>query len=170
MYALHLAVNAIRAGDCDSAVVASAIWIADPGTQIALDKLGALSASSRCHTFDSRAEGYARGEGYGAIYLKRPSLAVADKSPIRAMIRGTAINSNGRTGGITRPSAAGQETVIREAYRNAGDLPFADTTYFECHGTGTYVGDPIEVAAVGRVFAPEREADNPLLVDSVRAT
>lgn len=169
MYALHLAVNAIRAGDCDSAIVASANWIADPGVQIVLDKLGALSASSRCHTFDARAEGYARGEGFGAIYLKRPSLAMADKSPIRAMIRGTAINSNGRTGGITRPSARGQEAVIREAYRNAGDLPFSDTSYFECHGTGTYVGDPIEVAAVGRVFAPERSAEDPLLVGSVKS-
>lgn len=104
MYALHLAVNAIRAGDCDSAIVASANWIADTGVQIALDKLGVLSASSRCHTFDARAEGYARGEGYGAIYLKRPSLAIEQQSPIRAMIRGTAINSNGRTGGITRPT------------------------------------------------------------------
>ena len=169
MYALHLAVTAIRAGDCDSAIVASANWIADPGVQIALDKLGALSASSRCHTFDARAEGYARGEGFGAIYLKRPSLAMADKSPIRAMIRGTAINSNGRTGGITRPSARGQEVVIREAYRNAGDLPFSDTSYFECHGTGTYVGDPIEVTAVGRVFAPERSAEDPLLVGSVKS-
>ncbi|KAA8567237.1 hypothetical protein EYC84_010277 [Monilinia fructicola] len=169
MYAFHLAVNAIRAGDCDSAIVASANWIADPGVQIALDKLGALSASSRCHTFDVRAEGYARGEGFGAIYLKRPSLAIADESPIRAMIRGTAINSNGRTGGITRPSAKGQETVIREAYRNAGSLPFSDTTYFECHGTGTYVGDPIEVAAIGRVFAPERSSEDPLLVGSVKS-
>ncbi|KAK3484769.1 uncharacterized protein B0T23DRAFT_54184 [Neurospora hispaniola] len=169
MYALHLAVNAIRAGDCDSAIVASANWIADPGVQIALDKLGALSASARCHTFDARAEGYARGEGFGAIYLKRPSLAIADMSPIRAMIRGTAINSNGRTGGITRPSANGQETVIREAYRNAGNLPFRDTSYFECHGTGTYVGDPIEVAALGRVFAPERSSDDPLLVGSVKS-
>ncbi|KAL9025746.1 MAG: hypothetical protein Q9180_007598, partial [Flavoplaca navasiana] len=169
MYALHLAVNAIRAGDCDSAIVASANWIADPGVQIALDKLGALSASSRCHTFDARAEGYARGEGFGAIYLKRPSLAIRDESPIRAIIRGTAINSNGRTGGITRPSAKGQEVVIREAYRNAGDLSFSDTSYFECHGTGTYVGDPIEVAAVGAVFAPERSVDDPLLVGSVKS-
>lgn len=168
MYALHLAVNAIRAGDCDSAIVASANWIADPGVQIALDKLGALSASSRCHTFDAKAEGYARGEGFGAIYLKRPALAIADNSPIRAMIRGTAINSNGRTGGITRPSARGQEIVIREAYRNAGDLSYSDTSYFECHGTGTYVGDPIEVAAVGKVFASERSDDDPLLVGSVK--
>ncbi|KAL8780233.1 MAG: hypothetical protein Q9213_006555 [Squamulea squamosa] len=169
MYALHLAVNAIRAGDCDSAIVASANWIADPGVQIALDKLGALSASSRCHTFDARAEGYARGEGFGAIYLKKQSVAIDDNSPIRAMIRGTAINSNGRTGGITRPSARGQEVVIREAYQNAGGLSFSDTSYFECHGTGTYVGDPIEVAAVGRVFAPERSAKDPLLVGSVKS-
>ncbi|GAB1215367.1 Polyketide synthase-like protein Preu9 [Aspergillus terreus] len=169
MYALQLAVNAIRAGDCDSAIVASANWIADPGVQIALDKLGALSASSRCHTFDARAEGYARGEGFAAIYLKKPSLAIADRSPIRAMIRGAAINSNGRTGGITRPSTAGQEAVIREAYQNAGNLPFADTNYFECHGTGTYVGDPIEVSAVEKVFAGEREADNPLLIGSVKS-
>jgi acyl transferase domain-containing protein len=112
---------------------------------------------------------YARGEGFGAIYLKKPSLAIADKSPIRAMIRGTAINSNGRTGGITRPSAKGQEAVIRDAYKNDGNLPFQDTSYFGCHGTGTYVGDPIEVAAVGRVFAPERLAEDPLLVDSVKS-
>lgn len=169
MYALHLAVSSIRAGDCEAAIVAAANWIAEPGVQIALDKLGALSSSSRCHTFDARADGYARGEGYGAIYLKRARLAVSDKSPIRAMIRGTAVNSNGRTGGITRPSAQGQEMVIREAYRSAGDLPFRDTSYFECHGTGTYVGDPIEVAALGRVFAPERSAHDPLLIGSVKS-
>ncbi|KAK4641209.1 Polyketide synthase-like protein Preu9 [Podospora bellae-mahoneyi] len=169
MYAVNCAVNAIRAGDCDSAIVAAGNWIADPTVQIALDKLGALSASSRCHTFDARAEGYARGEGWGAIYLKRPSTASADNSPIRAFIRGSAVNSNGRTGGITRPSALGQETVIREAYRNAGGLPFKDTSYFECHGTGTYVGDPIEVAAVGRVFASVREPNDPLLVGSVKS-
>ncbi|KAK8024710.1 polyketide synthase [Apiospora arundinis] len=169
MYALHLAVNSIRAGDCEAAIVASANWIGDPSVQIALDKLGALSASGRCHTFDARAQGYARGEGYGAIYLKRPSLAVKDGPPIRAIIRGTAINSNGRTGGITRPSAQGQERVIREAYRDA-DLSFQDTSYFECHGTGTYVGDPIEMAAVGNVFAPERRVDDPpLLVGSVKS-
>ncbi|KAL9576345.1 MAG: hypothetical protein Q9212_007180 [Teloschistes hypoglaucus] len=85
------------------------------------------------------------------------------------MIRLTAINSNGRTGGITRPSARGQEVVIREDYRKAGDLALSDTSYFECHGTGTYVGDPIEVAAIGTVFAPERSAADPLLVGSVKS-
>ncbi|KAF2799143.1 hypothetical protein K505DRAFT_356833 [Melanomma pulvis-pyrius CBS 109.77] len=169
MYALHLAVNAIRAGDCDSAIVASANWIADPSVQTALDKLGALSPSSRCHTFDAKGDGYGRGEGFAALYLKKTSIAVSEGSPIRAMIRGTAMNSNGRTGGITRPSASGQESVIREAYRNAGGLPFGDTSYFEIHGTGTYVGDPIEVSAVGSVFASERAASDPLLVGSVKS-
>ena len=164
MYALHLAITAIRNGDCDAALVASANTIADPGAQIALDKLGPLSASGRCYTFDARAEGYARGEGYGAIYLKSASSAMADGSPIRALVRGSAMNSNGRTGGISRPSSSAQEAVIREAYRNAGNLPFADTSYFECHGTGTYVGDPLEVAALGKIFARERSVDDPLLI------
>lgn len=135
---------------------------------MALDKMGALSATSRCHTFDAKADGYARGEGYAAIYLKKASVAVADGSPIRAIIRGSGINANGRSVGISRPSAAGQEAVIRETYRNAG-LPFGDTAYFECHGTGTSVGDPIEVAAIGSVFAADRPSSSPILVGSVKS-
>ena len=170
MYALHLAVTAIRNGDCESAVVAAANWITDPSMQIVLDKLGALSPTSRCHTFDAAADGYARGEGYAALYLKRSSIAVFDGSPIRAMIRGTAVNANGRTGGITRPSAVGQEAVIRKAYENAGNLPFSDTTFFECHGTGTPAGDPIEVSAVGNVFASSRSnaLEDRLLIGSIK--
>ena len=115
MYALHLAVSAIRNSDCDGAIVAAANWINDPSMQIMLDKLGALSPTSRCHTFDASADGYARGEGFVAKYLKRSSLAVIDELPIRAMIRGTAVNANGKTGGITRPSERGQEDAIRKA-------------------------------------------------------
>ncbi|KAI1662756.1 hypothetical protein F4813DRAFT_9557 [Daldinia decipiens] len=171
MSAVHLAVSAIRNGDCDSAIVAAANWIADPSLHIALDKLGALSPTSRCHTFDASADGYARGEGFAALYLRRLSVAVTSQSPIRAVIRGTAVNANGRTGGITRPSAAGQEAVIRKAYDNAG-LPFSDTTYIECHGTGTQAGDPIELAAVSQVFSsdrtPEADSSGPLFVGSVK--
>ena len=156
MYALHLAVNAIRNGECDGAIVAAANWLADPSVQIVLDKLGALSPTSRCHTFDVSADGYARGEGFCALYLKKASIAVSDQLPIRAMIRGTAINANGKTGGITRPSAKGQEAAIRKAYENAGNLLFSDTTFFECHGTGTQAGDPLEVSAIGSVFASSR--------------
>ncbi|KAI1805191.1 hypothetical protein F4811DRAFT_517009 [Daldinia bambusicola] len=171
MYALHLAVSAIRNGDCDSAIVAASNWIADPTLHLALDKLGVLSPNSRCRTFDASADGYARGEGFAALYLKRLSKAVASESPIRAVIRGTAVNANGRTSGITRPSPAGQEAVIRKAYSNAG-LPFSDTTYVECHGTGTQVGDPIELEAISQVFSSERgpQADTPgpLFVGSVK--
>ncbi|KAH8653815.1 hypothetical protein BX600DRAFT_527092 [Xylariales sp. PMI_506] len=156
MYALYMAVRAIRNGDCDGAIVAAANWISDPSMQIVLDKLGALSPTSRCHTFDASADGYARGEGYAALYLKRSSAAILHGLPIRAMIRGVAVNANGRTGGITRPSALGQEDVIRQAYKDAGDLPFAETAFFECHGTGTQAGDPLEVAAIGSVFAASR--------------
>ncbi|KAH6651430.1 hypothetical protein BKA67DRAFT_537308 [Truncatella angustata] len=170
MYALHMAVSAIRSGDCDGAIVAAANWISDPSMQFVLDKLGALSPTSRCHTFDASADGYARGEGYAALYLKKSSVAILDGLPIRAMIRGTAINANGRAGGITRPKSAGQEDVIRKAYENSGSLPFSDTTFFECHGTGTQAGDPIEVSAIGSVFASSR-SDSPedrLLIGSIK--
>jgi len=170
MYALHLAVSAIRNGDCDGAIVAAANWISDPSFHFVLDKLGALSPTSRCHTFDASADGYARGEGFVALYLKKSSIAVLDGLPIRAMIRGTAINSNGKTGGITRPSLKGQEDAIRKAYENAGNLPFSDTTFFECHGTGTQVGDPLEVSAVGNVFASSRSdaPEDRLLIGSIK--
>lgn len=171
MYALHLAVSAIRSGDCDGAIVAAANWINDPSMQIVLDKLGALSPTSRCHTFDAAADGYARGEGFAALYLKKSTVALLDGLPIRAMIRGTAVNANGKTGGITRPSARGQEDAIRKAYENAGNLPFEDTAFFECHGTGTPAGDPLEVAAVGNVFASSRRSGTPedrLLIGSIK--
>ncbi|KAI0502734.1 hypothetical protein F5B22DRAFT_640677 [Xylaria bambusicola] len=158
MYAVHLAVSAIRNGDCDSAIVAASNWIADPSLQIALDKLGALSPTSRCHTFDASADGYARGEGFAALYLKQLPVALASESPIRAVIRGTAVNANGRAGGITRPSAGGQEAVIRKAYANAG-VPFSETTYFECHGTGTPAGDPIY---------PDADSPDPLFIGSIK--
>ncbi|KAF2473021.1 polyketide synthase [Lindgomyces ingoldianus] len=154
LYALHFAVNAIKNGDCDSAIVGAGNIILGPDLHLLLSKLGALSPTSTCHTFDSTADGYARGEGFAAFYLKKTSDAVAGSYPIRAVIRGTAVNSNGRTAGITHPSTESQEAVIREAYANANLEPRM-TGYFEAHGTGTQVGDPIEVSAIGRVFSTE---------------
>ena len=115
MYAVHLAITSMRNGDCDAAIVAGSNWMMDPNSHIAMGKLGALSATSRSHTFDASADGYARGEGFAALYLKKPSKAMEDASPIRALIMGTAINANGRTKGITNPSGPAQEIVIREA-------------------------------------------------------
>ncbi|EED13647.1 polyketide synthase, putative [Talaromyces stipitatus ATCC 10500] len=167
MYALHLAVMALRGGDCDAAVVAGANVILGPDNQLFTTKLGAVSPTSRCHTFDASADGYSRAEGFGAIYLKRLSDAIASEDPIRAVVRGTSFNANGKTGGISHPSAEGQEAVIRQAYKAAGGLHPDLTGYAECHGTGTPVGDPIEVSAIGRVFSPGRK-DNPLLIGSIK--
>lgn len=93
MYALHLAVNALRNGDCDSAIVAGTNLILTPDMQLFSTKLGAMSPTSKCHTFDESADGYSRSEGFGALYLKRVSEAVRTESPIRAVIRGTAVNA-----------------------------------------------------------------------------
>ncbi|KAF1955974.1 polyketide synthase [Byssothecium circinans] len=168
MYALHLAISAIRNGDCDSAIVAASNTIIDPSTQLMMTKLGVLSPTSTSHTFDSSADGYARGEGFSALYLKRISTAVDGEYPIRALVRGSALNANGRTGGITHPGREGQEAVIRKAYENAGNLPLEDTTFFECHGTGTPVGDPIEISAIGNVFGSATTPEKPLLVGSIK--
>ncbi|KAI1278192.1 putative polyketide synthase [Xylaria sp. FL0933] len=151
IYALHHAVNAIKNGDCDGAIVAGANLITSPEQHLGTAKGGFLSPTSACHTFDTSADGYARAEGVNAIYIKRLSSAITDKNPIHAVIRGTAINSNGKTPGITLPSAKMQEVVVRRAYQTAG-LEFDDTDYIECHGTGTAVGDPIEVDALASCF------------------
>ncbi|KAI1356404.1 hypothetical protein F5Y01DRAFT_309815 [Xylaria sp. FL0043] len=169
LYALHLACSAIQTGDCDAAIVGGTNLILTPECQIFSSVLGAVSPTSVCHTFDSRADGYARADGIGALYVKRLSQAVADGDPIRAVIRGTAFNANGRTGGITHPSPEGQEACIRRAYERAGGLDMSLTGYFECHGTGTPVGDPIEVSAIGKVFADTRSSSNPLLIGSIKS-
>ena len=165
-----MAMQAIRDGDCDSAIVATANWIMDPSMQIAMDKLGALSATSMSHAFDASADGYARGEGFAAIYLKKPEKAMQDGSPIRALVRGSAIGANGRSSGITHPSGAAQEDIIRKAYENAGGLRPSETPFLECHGTGTRVGDPLEVETAGKVFGPGRSEarDDRLLIGSVK--
>lgn len=165
-----MAMQAIRDGDCESAIVATSNWIMDPTTQIAMDKLGALSGTSMSHAFDASADGYARGEGFAAIYLKRPEKAMADGSPIRALVRGSAIGANGRSTGITHPNGSAQEDIIRKAYENAGGLDPSQTPFLECHGTGTRVGDPLEVEAAGNVFGPGRSdaPEDRLLIGSVK--
>ncbi|KAJ5152586.1 uncharacterized protein N7482_009064 [Penicillium canariense] len=170
LYGLHMAMQAIRDGDCDSAIVATANWIMDPAMQIAMDKLGALSGTSMSHAFDASADGYARGEGFAAIYLKKPEKAMKDGSPMRALVRGSAIGANGRSSGITHPSGSAQEAIIRKAYENTGGLDPSQTPFLECHGTGTRVGDPLEVEAAGKVFGPGRSdaPEDRLLIGSVK--
>ncbi|KAI4604125.1 Type I Iterative PKS [Pestalotiopsis sp. 9143b] len=165
VFALHQALNAMKAGDCDSAIVASANLIMSPELHIGAAKSGVLSPTGTCHTFDVSADGYGRAEAVNSIYVKRLSAALRDGNPVRAIIRGSAVNSSGRTPGISLPSGKLQEVVMRKAYRDAG-LDFAGTDYVECHGTGTPVGDPIEVDAVGRCFG--RPQGPPLLIGSVK--
>jgi acyl transferase domain-containing protein len=101
------------------------------------------------------------------LLVKSLEKALQDGDSIRAVIRGTAVNQDGRTPGINLPSTTAQETLIRSAYRDAG-LDFSETGYFEAHGTGTAAGDPLETAAVGRVFADSRKSDQPLYIGSIK--
>ncbi|KAI5202137.1 ketoacyl-synt-domain-containing protein [Aureobasidium subglaciale] len=167
LYALHLACQSLVAGDSEAAVVGGTNIVNDIEQHIASVRLGVLSPTSTCHTFDERADGFGRGEGICAIYLKKLSTAVADGDHIRAVIRSTAVNSNGKSQGINHPSWEGQASVIREAYAKANLDPI-HTGYFECHGTGTRVGDPIEAMAVADVFADGRTPNEPLLLSSVK--
>lgn len=120
-----------------------------------------LSKDNRCYSFDHRANGYARGEGIGVVVLKRLSKALRDGNVIRAVIRSTGSNQDGKTPGITQPSRLAQEQLIRETYQKAG-LSMAHTRLFEAHGTGTAIGDPREANAIGGAFQKYRSVEEPL--------
>ncbi|KAI0803350.1 polyketide synthase-like protein [Xylaria sp. FL0064] len=165
LYCLHQAVLALQAGDCDAAVVAAANLILSPEQHLETMEAGVLSPTSACHTFDISADGYGRAEGIGSLFLKRYSAAVEDGDKVWGIIRATALNANGKTIGISQPSAELQEAVIRKAYTSAGLKP-DDTDYVECHGTGTAVGDVVEVDALKRCFGSRLVT--PLRIGSVK--
>nr|D2E9X0.1 RecName: Full=Reducing polyketide synthase DEP5; AltName: Full=Depudecin biosynthesis cluster protein 1 [Alternaria brassicicola]ACZ57548.1 polyketide synthase [Alternaria brassicicola] len=170
VYALHNACNALRNHECSAAVVGGSNLILTVDQHMNTAKLGVLSPTSTCHTFNSYANGYGRAEGVGAIYLKRLSDAVKDGDPIRGVIRSSATNNNGRAPavGITYPGFDGQRNVMMHAYQRSGLDPML-TGYFECHGTGTAIGDPLEVHAVSDVMNANRtEADGPLQMGAVK--
>ncbi|KAF9886588.1 hypothetical protein FE257_011360 [Aspergillus nanangensis] len=169
VYAIHNACNALRAGDCVAAIAGGVNLILTVDQHMNTAKLGVLSDTSTCHTFDASADGYGRAEGAGAVYLKRLSDAIRDGDVIRGVIRSSAVNTNGKVEGmgITFPSAAGQERAIRTAYQKASLDPNR-TAYFECHGTGTPVGDPIEVRAASNAMNDTRSTDKPLLLSAVK--
>ncbi|RYP64434.1 hypothetical protein DL769_006675 [Monosporascus sp. CRB-8-3] len=143
---------AIQKGICDAAVVAGCNLILAPGTTQSMTEKGILSPEGSCKTFSADADGYARGEAVTAIYIKPLDAAIRDGNPIRAVITAAVSNSDGKTQGITQPSGAAHEAMVRMAYRQAGISDFSKTAYFECHGTGTAVGDPIETGAVANIF------------------
>ncbi|KAI0427506.1 putative polyketide synthase [Xylaria sp. FL1042] len=166
MYCFHSAVRSLQAGDCDGAIVAGANLITSPEQHLGTAMAGVLSPRSTCCSFDESADGYGRAEGINAVYLKRYSSALEHGDRIWAIVRSCAVNSNGRTAGITQPSATLQEAVIRKAYAQA-NLQFSDTDYIECHGTGTAVGDPIEVDGLARCFSTT-DRSTPLMIGAVK--
>ncbi|KAI0424099.1 hypothetical protein F5Y09DRAFT_154094 [Xylaria sp. FL1042] len=169
IYALHNACHALRNRDCDAAIVGGVNLIITVDQHMNTAKLGILSPTSTCHTFDASADGYGRAEGAGALYVKRLSDAIRDGDPVRGVVRATAVNTNGKVEGmgITHPSVEGQERVVRMAYQKANLDPNL-TAYAELHGTGTPVGDPIEVRAISRAMNDTRPMDKPLLIGAVK--
>jgi len=129
---------------------------------------GFLSPNGRCFSFDHRANGFARGEGVGTVIVKRLSDALRDGDTIRAVVRGTGINQDGRTPGLTLPSSEAQERLIKTTYASAG-LDFDDTMLVEAHGTGTRQGDAIEARGIAQAFKSRRK-DRPLYLGSIKAS
>ncbi|KAF4889745.1 Highly reducing polyketide synthase azaB [Colletotrichum fructicola] len=167
MAALHLAVQSIRNGESRMSVVGASNLLLNSDPFIVMSSLGVLGADGRCFAWDSRANGYGRGEGIATLLLKPLRDALADGDPVHAVIRETAINQDGKTPTITSPSSEAQEDLIRACYRRAGLDP-SKTPYVEAHMTGTPTGDPIEASAISRVFGKGRTADNPVLVGSIK--
>ena len=130
-----------------------------------LSTMGFFSPDGRCFTFDQRANGYAKGEGAGVVVIKRLKNAIEDGDTIRAVIRATGANQDGRTPGITQPSMTAQEKNITATYREGG-LNLETTKYFEAHGTGTQIGDPIEAEAISNAF--RKTKDDPIYVGAVK--
>ncbi|RYP79109.1 hypothetical protein DL771_000087 [Monosporascus sp. 5C6A] len=141
----------LEAGDATAAMVAGTNLIMGPATSAAMTSEGVLSPEGSCKTFDASADGFARADGITGLYIKRLDYALRDGNPIRAIIRGSATNSDGKSPGLLVPRAEAQEMLIRQVYADAGLDP-SDTSFVECHGTGTPIGDPIETTAIGNVF------------------
>ncbi|KJZ76225.1 hypothetical protein HIM_04307 [Hirsutella minnesotensis 3608] len=163
LVALDLACQNLRSGDSDLSMVSGSNLILTPDLFVALSDMNMISKDSRCWSFDERANGYARGEGVAVLILKRMVDAVRDGDTIRAVIVSTGSNHDGHTPGITQPSQKAQEMLIRQCYSKNG-LDTRRTAFFEAHGTGTPVGDPIEANAIGNVFREGRDADDPIYV------
>ena len=164
---VHLACQSLRRRETDLALAAGVNLILSPEMTVTLTKAYMMSPDGRCKTFDGSANGYVRGEGCGVVVLKRLSDAVAAQDRILAVVRGSAVNHDGRSNGLSAPSGPAQEAVIRAALRDAGLQP-QQISYLEAHGTGTRLGDPIEIDALRSVFAPGRPIEQPLIVGSVK--
>ncbi|KAL1642561.1 Type I Iterative PKS [Diplodia intermedia] len=168
LVSLDVACRYLQSREVDGAIIAAANLYLNP--EHCMDRgamKAAASISGKCHTFDVKADGYIKGEAVNAVMLKRLDDAIRDGDPIRAVIRGTATNSDGYTPGIASPSSEAQAAAVRAAYANAGISDLSETAYVECHGTGTQAGDPTEVSGVSSVFANGRS--EPLIIGSIKS-
>ncbi|WP_329016643.1 type I polyketide synthase [Micromonospora rifamycinica] len=165
LVAMHQAIGALRAGECDVALAGGVHLRLAPETTLALARTGALSPDGRCKTFSAAADGFGRSEGCGMVVLKRLADALADRDPVLAVVRGSAVNHDGPASGLTAPNGAAQATLIDTALRRAGVGPH-EIGYVEAHGTGTLLGDPIEVDALASVFGA---VEGPVWLGSVKS-
>ena len=165
--AVHQAVSALRLGEVDTALVGGVNAILSSEVATFMAQLGMLSTRGRCSTFDAAADGFVRGEGCGVVVLKRLSEASKDGDRVWGVVRGSAVNQNGTSAGLTVPNGPAQERVIEEALSRAGIQP-ADVDYLEAHGAGSDLGDPIEVQAAAAVYGRERDPERPLLIGSMK--
>lgn len=167
MTAIHNACLSLQSGDCDLALAGGVNVILLPNSSIALSKAKMLSPESRCKTFSEDADGYARSEGCGIIVLKRLSTALKDNDTILAVIKGSAVNNDGKSGGFTVPNGLAQEEVIRAALAKAHLSP-AEVDCIEAHGTGTPLADPIEANTLMNIFSDSHSKEHPLYLSSVK--
>ncbi len=165
--ALHYACQSLRQGECDAALAGGVHLVLNPAISIVFAKARMLSEDGHCKTFDAAADGYVRSEGCGAVMLKRLSDAVKDGDNILALVKGTALNQDGKSQGFTAPNESAQEEVIRSALQQAQLKP-QDVSYVEAHGTGTPLGDPIELGALNSVYCAGQQRRHPLLVGSAK--
>ncbi|PYQ42300.1 MAG: hypothetical protein DMF77_13265 [Acidobacteria bacterium] len=164
LVAVHLACQSLRLGECDLALAGGVNLMLAPEPTVAFSKLNMMAADGRCKTFDARADGFVRGEGAGLVVLRRLSDALASGDPVVAVIRGTATNQDGATNGITAPSGLAQQAVVRRALEIGGVDP-GRVSFVETHGTGTALGDPIEVEALAKALG---HGDGPCFLGAVK--
>jgi acyl transferase domain-containing protein/acyl carrier protein len=167
LVAVHQAIEALRLGDCDLALAGGVNVILSTEASRSFAQAGMLSPTGRCKSFSAGADGFVRGEGCGVVVLKRLRDAGAAGDRILAVIRGSAVNHDGPSSGLTVPSGLAQQALLRRALKAAGVAP-SDVGYIEAHGTGTSLGDPIEAEALGAVLGAGRAADQKLLIGSVK--
>ena len=167
LVALHNARRNLQLNECDMAVVAGVNLLTCSASMLCA-VAGMTSPDGKCHTFDESANGYCRGEGCGAIVLRRLSDAERDHQGVYAVVRGSAVMQDGLSASLTAPNGQAQEALLRAAVADAG-ISAADVRLIEAHGTGTKLGDPVETEAIAAVFGEGRSIDNPLFVTGVKA-